>query len=181
MKRFIIFLICILGISSFSLINVNAAGEYSFYEGDYIQGIWITKAKGGTRYYQKARFFMMSGSNRFSYCIEPFAMFNENGKYTLSETAHNLSPSQMKRISLIAYFGYTYGSHYDPKWYAVSQYMIWKEADPTGDIYFTDGLDGNRINAYTNEINEINSLINNYLTLPSIANYEYTIGKWFFV
>lgn len=175
MKKIIIFLITVIGISTFSLVNVDAAGEFSFYEGDYIQGIWITKEKGGTKYYQKARFFMMKNTNQFAYCIEPFAMFNEDSSYTRSLTASNLSQQQMKRISLIAYFGYVYGSHYDPKWYAVSQYMIWKEADPSSDIYFTDGLNGNRITAYTNEINEINNLINNYLTIPSIANTEATI------
>ena len=173
MKKIIIFLITVLGINIFSTINVKAANEFSFYEGDYIQGIWMTKEKGGTKYYQKARFFMLNdGTNRFAYCIEPFAMFNENGKYSRSLTANNLTEAQMKRISLIAYFGYTYGNHYDAKWYAVSQYMIWKEADKSGDIYFTDGLNGNKITAFTDEINEINNLIDNYLKLPSIAGME---------
>ena len=172
MKKFIIFLITIIGINSFSLVNVNASSDF-FYEGDYIQGIWITKVKGGTKYYQKARFFMLKGAaSRFAYCVEPFAMFNENSSYTRSLTANNLTDAQMKRISLIAYFGYVYGSHYNEKWYAITQYMIWKEADPNSDIYFTDGLNGNRIAAYTNEINEINNLINEYLTLPSINNME---------
>lgn len=175
MKKIIVFLITIIGIFTFSISNVNAAGEFSFYEGDYIQGIWITKEKGGTKYYQKARFFRLKNYNLFSYCIEPYTMFNENSTYTRSLNATNLSQQQMKRISLIAYFGYTYGSHYDPKWYAITQYMIWKEADYSGDVYFTDGLNGNRITAYTNEINEINTLINNYLTVPSIANAEVSI------
>ena len=36
--------------------------------------------------------------------------------------------------------------------------MIWQAADPTGNFYFTDGLNGPRITAYTNEMNEINNL-----------------------
>lgn len=173
MKKFIVFLMMILGINIFSLVRVNAA-SFGLYEGEFIDGVWVTKAKGGTRYYQKAR-FLRFGDYRFAYCIEPFTMFNENGTYTESLTANNLSAAQMKRISLIAYFGYTYDGHHDNKWYAISQYMIWKEADNYGDIYFTDGLDGNRIDGFRSEINEINSLINNYLTLPSIANKEFNM------
>lgn len=177
MKKIIIFLITIIGINSLSLVNVNASNEFSFYEGDYIQGIWITKVEGGTKYYQKARFFISDDlvKGRFAYCIEPFAMFNENSRYTRSLTAANLSDTQMKRIALLSYFGYTYGNHYDEKWYAITQYMIWKEAAPYNDIYFTDGLNGNRINIYTNEMNEINNLIDQYLTLPSFNNNEINI------
>jgi len=173
MKKFIVFLMIILGINIFSLVHVNAA-SFGFYEGEFIDGVWVTKAKGGTRYYQKAR-FLRQGNGGFAYCIEPFTMFNDNGTYTESLTADNLSAAQMKRISLIAYFGYTYGNHHDAKWYAISQYMIWKEADNSGDIYFTDSLDGNRIDGFRGEINEINRLINNYLTKPSIANKEFNM------
>lgn len=171
MKKIIIFLITILCINIGTLINVNAQNNLSFYEGDYIQGIWMTKQKGGIKYYQKARFFM-SQNHQFAYCIEPFAMFNENSAYQSSLTASNLSHEQMKRITLLSYFGYGYGNHLDQKWYAITQFMIWQASDPSGDYYFTDGLNGNRITAYTNEMNEINTLIQEYLTLPSISNTE---------
>ena len=172
MKKIMIFLMTVFGIGIFSLVNVNAE-TYNFYEGDYIDGIWITKEKGGTKYYQKARFFMQSNRpGRFAYCIEPFEMFDEESSYSRSVNPNTLSDEQKTRLKLIAYFGYNYQNHTDPKWYAISQYMIWKEADPSGDIYFTDSLNGNRIEAFANEINEINALINNYYTLPSIANME---------
>ena len=48
--------------------------------------------------------------------------------------------------------------------------MIWQTSDPSGDYYFTDSLNGNRINPFQNEINEINNLINNYNTHPSFEN-----------
>lgn len=175
MKKIIIFLITILGINVMSTYHVKAANSFSFYEGDYIQNIFMVKEKNGTKYYQKARFFNLSNDYSYAYCIEPFAMFNENSIYQRSITADNLSQNQMKRISLIAYFGYGYGNHSTDKWYAITQFMIWKEADPSGNMYFTDSLNGNRIEAYTNEMKEINHLINNYLTMPSLANYEVDI------
>ena len=169
MKKLLFFLITFLGINTFSLVGVNAL-DYTFYEGDYIDGIYLTKEKGGTKYYQKARFFNSNTTNDFAYCVEPFAMFNENGIYKRSLTADNLTAEQMDRIKKIAYFGYVYGSHYDTKWYAITQFMIWQTSDPTGDYYFTDTLNGNRITRFENEIAEINSLIDKYNVLPSIAN-----------
>lgn len=169
MKKLLFFLITFLGINTFSLVGVNAL-DYTFYEGDYIDGIYLTKEKGGTKYYQKARFFNSNTTNDFAYCVEPFAMFNEKGIYKRSLTADNLTAEQMDRIKKIAYFGYVYGSHYDTKWYAITQFMIWQTSDPTGDYYFTDTLNGNRITRFENEIAEINSLIDKYNVLPSIAN-----------
>lgn len=167
MKKILIFLMAFIGINVITSINVNAE---SFYEGDYIDGIYVTKEKGGTKYYQKARFFNQSGTGQFSYCVEPFAMFNENGVYTSSITATNLTEEQMDRIKKIIYFGYQYGNHTDPKWYAITQYMVWKESDYSGDIYFTNGLNGNRIEMFQNEIAEINNLINTYQRVPNFAN-----------
>lgn len=169
MKKLFIFLMTIFGINIFSVMNTYAE-EFTFYEGNYIPGIYMTKVHGGTRYYQKARFFYQNGSNKFAYCVEPFAMFNENSTYVSSLTSDNLNSSQIDRIKKIAYFGYSYGAHKIGSWYAVTQFMIWKEANPADDIYFTDGLDGNRIVAHEAEIENINQLIRNYETKPSFNN-----------
>ena len=123
-------------------------------------------------YFQKARFFRKTNTNEFAYCIEPFKIFNENSNYE-ETTTPNLTQNQIDRISKIAHFGYGYTNHTEPKWYAITQFMIWQES-ANGDYYFTDSLNGNRINIFQNEINEINSLINNYNKLPNIDK-EYTL------
>lgn len=174
MKKILIFLITILCITLFPTKEVNAYTT-SFYEGEYIRGIWMNKVKNGTKYYQTARFFRQSGTNNFAYCIEPFEMFNENSMYESTLSPNNLNEYQKQRISLIAHFGYGYKNHNDEKWYAITQMMIWKEADPTGNYYFSDKLNGNKIIIYENEMNEINNIIQNYLITPSIANNEYNI------
>ena len=128
-----------------------------------------------TIYYQKARFFRKTGTNEFAYCIEPFNFFNESSIYNSTNNPTNLSSTQLDKISKIAHFGYGYKNHTDTKWYAITQFMIWQTADSSGDYYFTDSLNGNRINPYQSEINEINNLITNYNKLPSIVNKTYTI------
>ena len=63
-------------------------------------------------------------------------MFNENGTYQETINPSNLSQSQKDRIILIAHFGYNYKNHTEIKWYAITQMMIWQEADTSGRSYF---------------------------------------------
>ena len=149
-----------------------------FYEGNYIDGIYMSKYQPSTKttYYQTARTFREINTMDLAYCIEPFAMFNQHAQYESTINPYNLSQEQIDRISKIAYFGYRYGNHNITIWYAVTQLMIWQVADPSGDYYFTDTLNGNRINGYQPYIDEINNLVDNYNVKPSFSNQkEYTI------
>ena len=127
-----------------------------------------------TIYYQTARFFRKTDTHMYAYCIEPFTFFNEGSTYESTITPDNLTNEQKDRISKIAHFGFYYKNHTDDYWYAVTQMMIWQVADTTnGETYFTDKLNGNRVNIYQNEINEINNLVDNYNTLPNTNNKSY--------
>lgn len=164
--------------SSFFINNLNVYAETaSFYEGEYIDNIYMNKYQYSTKttFYQKARFFRKVGTNEFAYCIEPFSFFSDNKSYESTVNPYNLSKSQLDHISKIAYFGYGYKNHTANKWYAITQMMIWQASDPSGDYYFTDTLNGNRVNYYLDEIEEINRLIDNYNRLPSFADKNYTI------
>lgn len=174
MKKIIIFLIVV----TMSLIcSTNVHASSSFYEGEYIDGIYMNKQKANssTIYYQKARFFRQSGTNRFAYCIDPFVFFQDGSNYEEVITPSNLTETQKEQISLITYFGYGYKNHTDSKWYAITQLMIWQTAEPNGNFYFTDGLNGPRIEPYNQEINEMNTLITNYKKETSLNNKTYTL------
>ena len=159
----------------FSVLNVHAETT-SFFEAEYIRGIYESKYmySNNTIYYQTARFFRKSDTHMFAYCIEPFTFFNEGSTYESTITPNNLTNEQKDRISKIAHFGFYYKNHTDDYWYAVTQMMIWQVADTTnGETYFTDRLNGNRVNIYQDEMNEINNLVNNYNTLPETNNKTY--------
>lgn len=160
MKKIIIFLITILAL----LPKVINASPKDFYEGEYIDNIWINKVTPDrkTIYYQKARTFREYGTDRLAYCIEPFSMFNETSSYQATLTPNNLNDEQKEKIALIAYLGYNCKNHEDKIWYAITQLLIWQTADPTGDYYFTDSLNGNRINTYQGLIDELNETVEKY-------------------
>lgn len=172
-KKLYIFLILF---SLLIMIPVKAE-EKTFYEAEYIDGIYMNKYQYSTHtiFYQKARFFRKTGTDEFAYCIEPFRFFDENSIYESTASPNNLTKEQIDHIVKIAHFGFGYIGHTDPKWYAITQMMIWQEADQTGEYYFTDSLNGNRIDPYSKEMREIHSLIDNYSILPSFSNQSFDI------
>ena len=170
----IFFLITILSTFLLRLVNVHAESA-TFYEAEYIDNIYMSKYQYSTKttYFQKARFFRKNGTNEFAYCIEPFIFFNDNSNYESTINPSNLNQAQKQKISRIAHFGYGYSGHEDIKWYAITQMMIWRIADPgSGLYYFTDTLNGNEINPYENEIKEINYLVDTYENIP-VYNKNY--------
>ena len=173
MKKINFFLI-LLALSFISIINVKAESA-TFYEAEYIDNVYMNKYDYNSHitYFQQARFFRKTGTNEFAYCIEPFSTFNENASYETTTNPYNLTPSQMDRIAKIAHFGYGYGNHTHPVWYAITQFLIWQTA-ADGDYYFTKSLNGPRLEIYTGAIKEINDLVDNYTKLPSFDE-EYTI------
>ena len=155
------------------VVHADNNAVYEFYEAEYIDGIYMNKYQysNNTIYYQKARFFRRKNTNEFAYCIEPFQFFNDNSTYTSTLTPDNLSNKQKETIEKIAHFGYGYKNHTDNKWYAITQMMIWREAGSNdGDFYFSNTLNGEKVNLYQAEIDEINNLIKEYDTNPTINN-----------
>ena len=171
MKKIFLYLIILFGIIS----GVNAyALDNSFYEGEYIPGEYIIKSRGGSKRYEQMKVFRMNGSNQHAYCIELWDSLNSNkvlSGYDFNTNNYSkLDSDTLNRVVLIAYYGYGYTGHTDIKWYTVTQFMIWKSIATDTDLYFTDKLNGNRINKYEDEINEIENLISKHYIKPSFNN-----------
>ena len=182
MKKILLFLTLsfIYLISSTTIVNAKTD---SFYEAEYIDNIYMVRydKSTGTKYYQKARTYRRTSDGKLAYCLQPFKTFNtaDNIYETISDYK-NISNEKLERIRDIIGFGYGYPAHgYDLKWYAVTQLMIWQTVEPNSDFYFTDTLNGNRINSYDDEINTINKFINNSYIMPSFNNQTFygIVGK----
>lgn len=172
MKK-LIFLMTIICLSFISL-DVKAE-EVDFYEAEKIDNIYTKSVNSKETHFQKSRFFRRKSDNQAAYCIEPFSFFYENHKYNNIKDIKDIDDETLKKISLIAYYGYNYDSHIDNKWYAITQLMIWRETNKNDDFYFTDSLNGNKITKYEDEISEINNLVNKHDLLPSFSNQTLNI------
>lgn len=164
MKRFLKIIVLILIISTSRIKGVKAE---SFYEDNWITGVYANLVDGNFSKPQLMRFIRRKSDNQASYCLTPRVLLYEDEIYDVADL--NLTEEQDKRIKKIAYFGYGYSNHTSNEWYAITQFMIWKTVEPNMDIFFTDKFKGNRITRFIDEINELENLINQYDIKPNIS------------
>lgn len=157
----------------------------SFKGGDVIKNVFVLKVKeNGEKEYKKGQFIIDSEGD-YVYCLEPFVKVNNNSSYNkyTNNFAKNLGLSDelWEKINLISYYGYQYKddthNHMDPKWYYITQMLIWQNVSPKARFYFTDTFKGN-VNStlFANEIKEIYNLVNNHYKIPEFDVPDTYIG-----
>lgn len=157
----------------------------SFKGGDVIKNVFVLKVKeNGEKEYKKGQFIIDSEGD-YVYCLEPFVKVNNNSsynKYTNNFAKYlGLSDELWEKINLISYYGYQYKddthNHIDPKWYYITQMLIWQNVSPKARFYFTDTFKGN-VNStlFANEIKEIYNLVNNHYKIPEFDVPDTYIG-----
>lgn len=176
MKKFIMAVLLIV----IFLPSIVLANNDRFYEAEYLPDAYIKKFQSGSSKgkYQQMRLFRRSSDNMPAYCIELWENVSPNEWMTLTNIdSYNLLSNEVKnKIELYAYYGYGYPNHTDLSWYVATQFLIWKETSPTSTLYFTDKLNGNQVDKFTNEMNEIINLVNQHNTLPSFHTNTYELG-----
>ncbi len=164
-------------LSLFFIGNVVYAEKFTI--GDYISGEYIKMVNDETSKYLTIQKINDSRGN-FVYCIEPFILVDESTEdyttYVKDLSGYkSLSEEQKRRISLIAYYGYGYKDRMVPRWYAVTQMLIWKTVDPDSDFYFTDTINGNKINKYEGEMGDILRDVSYHDSAPTFIK-DYTVN-----
>ena len=136
---------------------------YFYYDDEKVEGMFITRSDGETTKSGNPYILKRRDNDKFVYCLEPLKMLDQENsylEYDYNDSIFGITNETMDKINLIAYYGYLYPSHEDIKWYGITQYLIWKELYPYLDISFTDARFGNKIVAYTDEVNEVLNLVN---------------------
>lgn len=180
----------LLSIFSFGTQEVSAEkyeGQ-SIWESEYVSNIYIKKVKpNGYTKYQQGRFIRRSSDNAFVYCLQPYTAIDNNLPYydvirEDYEKVLGFTKNQWERISLLAYYGYQYNEngydHSNNIWYVVTQVMIWRTTNPESNIYFTSTLNGSKTNKYDSYVQEIENLVANHYTKPSVeSNITTSVGS----
>ncbi len=171
-----VFKVILLLVGFFVFGNVTYAE--TFLEGEYLKGEYINKRNDDKTYYMTMQFIKDSEGN-IVYCLEPFVSFSEGKSYAKYESDltsyKELDKVQKRKIELIIYYGYGYGNRNTDKWYAITQYLVWNIVDNNSDIYFTDKLNGKRVDKYKDEMDVILSDVNNHDTIPSFIK-DYVVN-----
>lgn len=167
-------MLLLIGISCVPTVNASTYNETFNDKSQWISGDYILKVKGSTRKYQQMTVITRNSDGSFVYCIEPGTPVSDGTVYPGQDFDQSyvgqITQEQWRRITLLAYYGYGYGNHTDIHWYTVTQYLIWQTVPHGYDIYFTDSLNGNRITKYTNEINELNRLVEEHNIRPNLSS-----------
>lgn len=167
MKKIIIFILTF-------ILFIGSVEAISFKMGSYIPNGYIKMVKDGKSRYLQIN-FIYDQDGRVVYCIEPFVLIETSGTnyeayYSNYANHTKLSEAQWQRVMLLSYYGYGYGNHTDAKWYGITQYMIWKTVDTENDIYFTNKLNGSRVEKYASEMQELENLITAHKIKPAFNN-----------
>ncbi len=170
-----IFVILLLGV----LLNTNLvhAEEYGLTKKRFPNTFAVYDARDRMHlYYGEA--YIINGLE--AYCIEPgIKIKTDYYKATDDLSVSGLSEEVLKKIRLIAYYGYNYTGHNDNKYYMAAQELIWRTIDGR-EVYWVseEDFNGNRINI-DKQKNEIKKLVNSHYTLPSFDNQEIVleVGK----
>lgn len=175
MKKIIIFLISIAVIFLLPFKNVHAQSQ-TFYQAEYISSIYLHKTTSNNiSYFSQGRIIRNKATKEIAYCIEPTVYFEDNQIYEETTYLPQFTPEQIQDMTIITHFGFGYPGHEDPKWYPITQAIIWEVADPTMNYHITTSKDPNTYHMYTKELEELRTLVKNYKKSTSLKDQTYTI------
>lgn len=121
---------------------------------------------------------VMNADGVVAYCVEPGVLADKDSLYdvALDVSQTPLGSIDVKKISLIGYYGYGYHNHDDKKYYMAAQELIWRERG-VEDVWWTDAkTEGNVINIDEYK-NEIMSLVSHHETVPKFDfKNKYLVG-----
>ena len=117
-------------------------------------------------------------NDKVAYCIEPGVTAQNNGTYNSSYNINDtiLKNVDIKKLSLIGYYGYGYRNHTTKEFYMAAQELIWRMLG-VENVWWTDKkYGGNKFNI-EKEKNEIMSFVNSYELTPELdLDKTYLVG-----
>ncbi len=173
MKKTIIFLI---GILTVILLPTKVYAE-NIYGDNYINNVYLQRKdlSSGLIYFSHAQFLKKASNNELVYCIEPETIFENSGGYFQTNNPPQLTEEQILDMTLLSHFGYGYQNHTDDKWYGITQLLIWEVANKNYSYFITQTSNPKDTHLYTQELEELRTLVNDYKKETSLNNKTYTI------
>ena len=153
--------------------SINVYASNIVFDGvERIQDVYYIKASKNLTQYRIGMVIANTSNGKIAYCVEPFSALTTEGNYESTvnyNNSFNISESDWERIKLLSYYGYGYGNHTDPKWFSVTQILIWRTIDKTSTFNWLNNLEEKRIiYPYENEIKELENLVNNHYVKPDL-------------
>lgn len=157
-------------------LKVFAGENDSYVTWELDMGVFAHQIRNGTDHMTNLAF--MKVNDKIAYCIEPGVVGGKDSWYSSSDNIDDtiLKNVDVKKLSLIGYYGYGYNNHNTKEYYMATQELIWRLMG-VEDVWWTDRkYDGNVLNIDTYK-NEILSLVNSYEIAPNFNFMDkYIVG-----
>ena len=162
-----------------SLIPINIFAEESktYIHWDLDMSIFAHQIKNGKD--NMTNLAMMDAGGEIAYCIEPGIVGDNDAYYNTYDRVEKtpLGDIDIKKMTLIGYYGYGFDNHNTKEYYMATQELIWEERG-VEDAYWTkDSKTGPKIDI-EKEKNEILNLVNNHTLTPKFKQEQsYIVGE----
>lgn len=159
------------------IFNVKAAANDSYVTWQLDKGIFAHQYKNG--HDRITNLAMMEVNGKIAYCIEPGISAQKDVMYNSTEDINNthIDSTNIKKISLIGYYGYGYSNHTSKEYYMAAQELIWRLLG-VENVWWTDSKEGGNIFDIEYYKNEILKLVNNYEIAPLFdIKDNYIVGE----
>lgn len=122
---------------------------------------------------------IMDAGGEIAYCIEPGIVGDNDAYYNTYDRVDKtpLGDIDVKRITLIGFYGYRFNNHNTKEYYMAAQELIWEERG-VEDVYWTkDSKTGPKIDI-EKEKNEILKLVDEHTLTPKFKHEDsYIVGE----
>lgn len=172
-KKYLILLVIFMGL----LVNIDNVYAANVTIGETGWMYERQQFTGENKHHSSDKFHFYYVDNEVAYCLEPTVHYG-NDIVEGTWDAMNLDSSIKERITLIAYYGYTFPGHETLEYRAAVQAMIWEEVMQDGFVkYSKDYWGKGQVLDLTAERNEINRLIEQHSIRPSFDAGYYRVQK----
>lgn len=158
-------------------LKVHSASMDSYIDWNLDRGVFAHQYRDGQDHITNLA--MITANGKVAYCIEPGVVADKgsmyNSTYDINET--NLKGVDVKKLSLIGYYGYGYKGHDSKEYYMAAQELIWRHMG-VSDVWWTDSKYGGNVINIESYKNEILKLVNSYEISPKFNFDEsYVVGE----
>lgn len=171
MKKILLIMLCIF---IFSISKNVIALELQNLEMEYENNPYYFRDFGNYTDSSKLTFYTLNGE--IAYCIEPGVHITNSNYIELPINESGLSDEVLKKIELIAYYGYGNFGHDSKNYRMATQELIWKSIRPLEVSLWTGKNKTGELVDISKEKEEILKLVENHEILPSF-NEELILSK----
>lgn len=173
-KRVLVVLLTIMCILPF--LKVSAGNMDSYVDWTLDMNVFVHQYINGNSRIRNLAFLTVDG--KVAYCIEAGVTADKDSMYNSTDNINDthLKNIDVKRLSLIGYYGYGYKNHTSKEYYMAAQELIWRTIG-VETVWWSDSKEGGNIINIESYKNEILALVNAHEVAPKF-NFKsrYIVG-----